>query len=80
MTFVKADKRDPEWAFYDVTQSLMAAYAVKPAAFDFLLTMAILSYLGLIYVFLQVSNYITLSILFIYLFRGGRGDGIYEAT
>lgn len=33
----------------------MAAYAVKPAAFDFLLTLGILAYLGLIYVFLQVS-------------------------
>ncbi|XP_045595457.2 BOS complex subunit NCLN isoform X1 [Procambarus clarkii] len=53
ITFLKADKRDPEWAFYDVTRATMAAYAVKPAAFDFLLTMAILAYLGVIYVFLQ---------------------------
>ncbi|XP_042864610.1 nicalin-1-like [Penaeus japonicus] len=53
VTYVKADKRDPEWAFYDVTKTTMAAYAVKPAAFDFLLTLAILSYLGVIYVFLQ---------------------------
>ncbi|XP_064078098.1 BOS complex subunit ncln-like [Macrobrachium nipponense] len=53
VTYVKADKRDPEWAFYDVTRSVMAAYAVKPAAFDFLLTLAILSYLGVIYMFLQ---------------------------
>ncbi|KAG7164336.1 Nicalin-1-like [Homarus americanus] len=53
VTFLKADKRDPEWAFYDVTRATMAAYAVKPAAFDFLLTMAILAYLGVIYVFLQ---------------------------
>ncbi|KAK8734260.1 hypothetical protein OTU49_006093 [Cherax quadricarinatus] len=53
VTFLKADKRDPEWAFYDITRATMAAYAVKPAAFDFLLTMAILAYLGVIYVFLQ---------------------------
>ncbi|KAG0728028.1 Nicalin [Chionoecetes opilio] len=53
VTYLKADKRDPEWVFYDVTQATMAAYAVKPAAFDFLLTMGILAYLGVIYVFLQ---------------------------
>ncbi|KAK4322279.1 hypothetical protein Pmani_006977 [Petrolisthes manimaculis] len=53
VTHFKADKRDPEWAFYDVTHATMAAYAVKPAAFDFLLTLGIVLYLGLIYVFLQ---------------------------
>lgn len=53
VTFLKADKRDPEWAFYDVSRATMAAYAVKPAAFDFLLTLAILGYLGVIYLFLQ---------------------------
>lgn len=64
VTYVKADKRDPEWAFYDVTKTTMAAYAVKPAAFDFLLTLAILSYLGVIYVFLQVRNLLRLYFLF----------------
>lgn len=58
VTFLKADKRDPEWAFYDVSRANMAAYAVKPAAFDFLLTLAILGYLGVIYLFLQVSTII----------------------
>ncbi|XP_045114699.1 nicalin-like [Portunus trituberculatus] len=53
VTYLKADKRDPEWVFYDVTKASMAAYAVKPAAFDFLLTLGILAYLGVIYVFLQ---------------------------
>lgn len=53
VTYLKADKRDPEWVFYDVTKATMAAYAVKPAAFDFLLTLGILAYLGVIYVFLQ---------------------------
>lgn len=55
ITYLKADKRDPEWVFYDVTRASMAAYAVKPAAFDFLLTLGILAYLGVIYVFLQVG-------------------------
>lgn len=55
VTHFKADKRDPEWAFYDVTHATMAAYAVKPAAFDFLLTLGIVVYLSLIYAFLQVS-------------------------
>lgn len=51
--WVKADKRDPDWVFYDVTTASMAAYAVKPAAFDFALTCAIISYLAAIYTFLQ---------------------------
>jgi len=53
VSWVKADKRDPEWVFYDITSATMSAYSVKPAAFDFLLTMAIISYLSVIYIFLQ---------------------------
>ncbi|KAK7081998.1 hypothetical protein SK128_007587 [Halocaridina rubra] len=53
INYFKADKRDPEWAFYDVTRAVMATYAVKPAAFDFFLTIAILGYLGIIYMLLQ---------------------------
>ncbi|XP_076069366.1 BOS complex subunit NCLN [Oratosquilla oratoria] len=53
VTHIRADKRDPEWAFYDVTKAVMSAYSVKPAAFDFVLTLAIIAYLGVIYAFLQ---------------------------
>ena len=54
VTWFKADRRDPEWSFYDVTKASMAAYAVKPASFDFVLTLVILGYLGIVYIFLQV--------------------------
>ncbi|KAB7501477.1 Nicalin-1 [Armadillidium nasatum] len=49
----KADRRDPEWVFYDNWRSSMTAYAVKPASFDFVLTLVIAAYLSVVYLFLQ---------------------------
>uniref|UniRef100_A0A673M7X4 BOS complex subunit NCLN n=1 Tax=Sinocyclocheilus rhinocerous TaxID=307959 RepID=A0A673M7X4_9TELE len=50
---VRADKRDPEFVFYDQLKQTMNAYRVKPAIFDLLLAVCIASYLGVILVFLQ---------------------------
>ncbi|XP_015172975.1 PREDICTED: nicalin [Polistes dominula] len=44
------DKQDPEFIFYDVTKAVLNVYSVKPAVFDLFLTVAIIMYLGLIYV------------------------------
>ncbi|XP_043490157.1 nicalin [Polistes fuscatus] len=44
------DKQDPEFIFYDVTKAVLNVYSVKPAVFDLFLTVAIVMYLGLIYV------------------------------
>ncbi|XP_040273426.1 nicalin isoform X1 [Bufo bufo] len=52
---VKADKRDPEYVFYDQLKQTMNAYRVKPAIFDLLLAMCIAAYLGLAY--LAVQNF-----------------------
>ncbi|KAG8594685.1 hypothetical protein GDO81_001296 [Engystomops pustulosus] len=52
---VKADKRDPEFVFYDQLKQTMNAYRVKPAIFDLLLAMCIAAYLGLAY--LAVQNF-----------------------
>ncbi|XP_075681553.1 BOS complex subunit NCLN [Rhinoderma darwinii] len=52
---VKADKRDPEFVFYDQLKQTMNAYQVKPAIFDLLLAMCIAAYLGLAY--LAVQNF-----------------------
>lgn len=50
---MKADKRDPEFVFYDQLQTTMYAYRVKPAIFDLFLAAGIASYLGLFYLALQ---------------------------
>lgn len=44
------DKQDPEFVFYDVTKATLNVYSVKPAVFDLFLTIAIILYLGVIYV------------------------------
>ncbi|XP_029488157.1 BOS complex subunit ncln-like isoform X3 [Oncorhynchus nerka] len=51
--YVKADKRDPEFVFYDQLKQTMNAYRVKPAIFDLLLAFCIAAYLGVIYLFIQ---------------------------
>ncbi|KAI4877653.1 hypothetical protein NFI96_021331 [Prochilodus magdalenae] len=51
--FVKADKRDPEFVFYDQLKQTMNAYRVKPAIFDLLLALCIAAYLGVIYLAVQ---------------------------
>uniref|UniRef100_A0A8C7GAF0 Nicalin n=1 Tax=Oncorhynchus kisutch TaxID=8019 RepID=A0A8C7GAF0_ONCKI len=52
--YVKADKRDPEFVFYDQLKQTMNAYRVKPAIFDLLLAFCIAAYLGVIYLSIQV--------------------------
>ncbi|XP_069006618.1 BOS complex subunit ncln isoform X4 [Embiotoca jacksoni] len=51
--YVKADKRDPEFVFYDQLKQTMNAYRVKPAIFDLLLAVCIAAYLGLMYLAIQ---------------------------
>ncbi|XP_061457199.1 BOS complex subunit NCLN isoform X2 [Rhineura floridana] len=50
---VKADKRDPEFVFYDQLKQIMNAYRVKPAIFDLLLALCIAAYLGVAYIAVQ---------------------------
>ncbi|MXQ83830.1 hypothetical protein E5288_WYG002463 [Bos mutus] len=52
---VKADKRDPEFVFYDQLKQVMNAYRVKPAIFDLLLAVCIGAYLGMAYTAVQGS-------------------------
>lgn len=51
--YVKADKRDPEFVFYDQLKQTMNAYRVKPAIFDLLLAVCIAAYLGMVYLVIQ---------------------------
>ncbi|XP_030640818.1 BOS complex subunit ncln isoform X2 [Chanos chanos] len=51
--YVKADKRDPEFVFYDQLKQTMNAYRVKPAIFDLLLAVCIAAYLGVLYLAIQ---------------------------
>ncbi|XP_033903933.3 BOS complex subunit ncln isoform X1 [Acipenser ruthenus] len=51
--YVKADKRDPEFVFYDQLKQVMNAYRVKPAIFDLLLALCIAVYLGVMYLAIQ---------------------------
>ncbi|MBN3317118.1 NCLN protein, partial [Atractosteus spatula] len=53
--YVKADKRDPEFVFYDQLKQTMNAYRVKPAIFDLLLAVCIAAYLGVMYFTVQVN-------------------------
>ncbi|KAK0161188.1 hypothetical protein PV327_009686 [Microctonus hyperodae] len=48
--FHSADKRDPEFVFYDITKTIANVYSVKPAIFDLFLTIAIIVYLGMVYI------------------------------
>uniref|UniRef100_A0A673B8V4 BOS complex subunit NCLN n=1 Tax=Sphaeramia orbicularis TaxID=375764 RepID=A0A673B8V4_9TELE len=54
--YVKADKRDPEFVFYDQLKQTMNAYRVKPAIFDLLLAVCIAAYLGMMYLAIQVKE------------------------
>lgn len=54
-TTFKADKRDPEFQFYDGATYTMSAYNVKPAIFDLFLAVAIVGYLAVVY--LAVQNF-----------------------
>uniref|UniRef100_A0AAR2L3B6 BOS complex subunit NCLN n=1 Tax=Pygocentrus nattereri TaxID=42514 RepID=A0AAR2L3B6_PYGNA len=55
--FVRADKRDPEFVFYDQLKQTMNAYRVKPAIFDLLLALCIAAYLGVVYLAVQVRGH-----------------------
>lgn len=52
----KADRRDPEFMFYDKPETTMFAYRVKPAIFDLFLAVGIASYLGLFYLAVMNSS------------------------
>ncbi|XP_048731997.1 BOS complex subunit ncln-like [Ostrea edulis] len=54
-TTFRADKRDPEFQFYDGAKYTMSAYNVKPAIFDLFLAVAIVGYLAVVY--LAVQNF-----------------------
>jgi len=57
VSFVVPDKRDPEFMFYDVTKATMNIYSVKPAFFDLVVTVAIITYLfGINLLIQQFSN------------------------
>ncbi|KRT85740.1 Peptidase [Oryctes borbonicus] len=58
ISYAIPDKRDPEFMFYDVTKSVMNIYSVKPAVFDLVLTVAIIIYLVIIYLFIQNFPYL----------------------
>ena len=45
----KRDKREPEFNFYDLHQTTMNVYKVKPAVFDLILSLGIAGYLFLVY-------------------------------
>uniref|UniRef100_A0A8C6WSL7 Nicalin n=1 Tax=Neogobius melanostomus TaxID=47308 RepID=A0A8C6WSL7_9GOBI len=62
--YVKADKRDPEFVFYDQLKQTMNAYRVKPAIFDLLLAVCIAAYLGVMYFAIQVSELAATSFVF----------------
>ncbi|CAK9823499.1 ncl1 [Anthophora retusa] len=44
------DKQEPEFVFYDIANAMLNVYSVKPIAFDLFVTIAIVLYLGVIYV------------------------------
>ncbi|XP_029639648.1 nicalin [Octopus sinensis] len=50
---MKADKRDPEFLFYDGAVYSMNAYNVKPAIFDLFLAVGIGAYLAVVYLIVQ---------------------------
>ncbi|KAG5889173.1 hypothetical protein JTB14_010813 [Gonioctena quinquepunctata] len=53
ITHAVPDKRDPDFQFYQVTSGTVNVYSVKPAVFDLVLTLAIVLYLGAIYLFIE---------------------------
>lgn len=66
VTLHSPEKRDPEFVLYDVTKATLNVYSVKPAVFDLFLTIAIVLYLGIVY--LAVHNFPRLYSLAIRLF------------
>lgn len=54
----KADKKDPEFLFYDVYDGKLNVYSVKPALFDLFLAVGIASYLGIVYIFFENFHFI----------------------
>nr|CAG4634664.1 EOG090X02MW [Alona affinis] len=54
VTHLTADKRDPEFGFYDQSKGVLTAYNVKPAIFDLFLTGTIVAYLAIIYYGVQI--------------------------
>lgn len=46
---MKSSKRDPEFQFYDQSETKLFAYNVKPAVFDLFLAMAVIAYLTTVY-------------------------------
>ncbi|KAF6216629.1 hypothetical protein GE061_000974 [Apolygus lucorum] len=53
-----ADKRDPDFVFYDSSQATCHIYNVKPALFDLFLTVLITAYLAVVYQLIQNMPYI----------------------
>lgn len=49
----RADKKDPEFLFYDVFEAKFSVYSVKPALFDLFLAVWIVAYLAVIYLFIE---------------------------
>jgi len=49
----RADKKDPEYIFYNVYHANMSVYSVKPALFDLFLAAGIAMYLGIVYLLIQ---------------------------
>nr|CAG4636847.1 EOG090X02MW [Ceriodaphnia reticulata] len=56
VSHLTADKRDPEFGFYDQTKGVMTAYSVKPAVFDLFLTATIVAYLAVVYFGVQTFH------------------------
>ncbi|KZS07100.1 Nicalin [Daphnia magna] len=56
VSHLTADKRDPEFGFYDQTKGIMTAYSVKPAVFDLFLTATIVAYLAVVYFGVQTFH------------------------
>uniref|UniRef100_UPI00358F1270 BOS complex subunit NCLN isoform X2 n=1 Tax=Myxine glutinosa TaxID=7769 RepID=UPI00358F1270 len=52
----RADKREPEFVFYDQLTQVINAYRVKPAIFDLILALCIAGYLGMVYIAVQNVN------------------------
>ncbi|CAG9127444.1 unnamed protein product [Plutella xylostella] len=50
----QVDKREPEYTLYGPTRAQLHVYSVKPAVFDLILTLAIIAYLGVVYLVLQL--------------------------
>nr|CAG4640699.1 EOG090X02MW [Eulimnadia texana] len=53
VTHLVADKRDPEFVFYDQMETTVSAFSVKPAVFDLCLTVLIVAYLAVLYFSVQ---------------------------